>query len=192
MGSFRDKLVAALPEEEHKLLFYSKGTVPPESNRLSIAETFQRFKDEFLPKCPIVDPRGERVKIIVNNFPKFLNLEVKQGFDPKKPSTIVGLLESGKFQGDEYGWKKDRKEALFWVPEIIQSPDAIYKKRPDHALIKADEVYVKVYDRLGSKIKLVFIDRVGKRNDAIFVTSFLTDAHTAVKYCDGQPIWKKP
>jgi len=36
-------------------------------------------------------------------------------------------------------------------------------------------------------VKLVFIDRVGKQKDIIFVTSYLTHAHTAIKYCDGKP-----
>jgi hypothetical protein len=189
--SFREKLVAALPREEHKLLFYSKGELPPESNYSSISETFAKFRDEFLPQCPVVDPRGERVKIFRNNFPKFLNLEVRTGFDPKKPSTIVKMIEDGTFKEEEYTWARDRKEALLWVPGIIKNPDAIYRKKPNHGLIKASEVYVKVYERLGSKVKLVFIDRVGKHNDAIFITSFLTDAHTAVKYCDGAPVWSK-
>lgn len=128
------------------------------------------------------------MKIRKDNFPKFLNLTVREGFQPKKPSTIVRLIEEGKFVEAEYEWMNDRAHALFWVPDVIRDPDAIYRKKRSHGLINADEVYVKVYDRMGSKIKLVFTDRVGKHRDIIFITSYLTDAHTAVKYCDGQPL----
>jgi hypothetical protein len=189
--TFRQKLAAVLPGEEHWALFDAKGCVPPPPNELSIVDTYAKFKSEFLPQCPIVDPRGEHVKINRNNFPKFLNLQIKPGLQPKKASTIVGSIEAGKFNEDEYTWAKDRIRALFWVPDIIRSPDAIYRKKRGYGLINADEVYVKVYDRLGSKVKLVFIDRVGKHDTVIFITSYLTDAHTAVKYCDGRPVWQK-
>lgn len=189
--TFREKLAAILPGEEHWLLFDAKGCTPPPSNGLSVPETYAKFKSDFLPQCPISDPRGEKVKIRRNNFPKFLNLAVKPGLPSKKASTIVDLIEAGRFVASEYTWAKDRIQALFWVPDVIRTPDAIYRKKRNHGLINADEVYVKVYDRMGSNIKLVFVDRVGKHDDVISITSYLTGAHTAVKYCDGRPVWSK-
>jgi hypothetical protein len=195
MADFREQLIAvaaaAVPEMEDYPLFYEKGAKPPAYNRLNVLDTFGKFSGDFLPQCPIVDPLGRKIKIRKNNFPKFLNLTVVKG-SPKKSSTIVELLETGEFVEEEYTWAKDRIQALFWVPDVLRDPDAIFKiKRGGEHLVKADTVYVKVYDKEGSKIKLVFVDHVGKYNDTIFITSYLTDAHTAVKYCLGRPIYKR-
>ena len=81
-------------------------------------------------------------------FPKFLGMQVREGFFPKKPSTIVELIEAGTFCEEEYEVEKNRLLALFWVPNVIRDPDAIFKvKKTDH-LVRADEVYVKVFDKL--------------------------------------------
>jgi hypothetical protein len=89
----------------------------------------------------------------------------------------------------EYDWAKDRIQALFWVPDVIANPDAIYLKKSSHGLIRAHEVYVKVYSKMGSKVKLVFVDYFGKSRDPIFITSFMTNAGTAMKHCAGQPLY---
>jgi hypothetical protein len=196
MSDFREKLVAAassgFPELEHYSLFYAKGSPAPISNHLDVATTFTKFCADFLPQCPIVDPLGRKVKIRKDMYPKFLGMEVREGFFPKKPSTIVREIEGGTFKEQEYDVEKDRLLALFWVPDVIRDPDAIFKvKKTDH-LVKADEVYIKVFEKAGSKVKLVFIDRVGRQKDIVFVTSYLTPSHTAIKYCDGKPIYIRP
>lgn len=187
----RQQLATSHPSAAHWLLFDERGTAPPRTNQLSVPDSLERFKKEFLPICPIRDPRGVNVKIVLFNFPKFLNLKVLPGFPPKRPSTIVEFIEKAKFSPDEYEWMTERLETLFWVPDVIRDPDAIYRKKRSHGCVKADEVYVKVYDKSGSRIKLVFVDRVGKHNDVIFITSYLTAPHTAIKYCDGPPVWSK-
>jgi hypothetical protein len=188
---FRKQLAELHPSAAHWLLFDEVGAQPPPTNQLSVQDSLALFKKDFLPQCPIVDPRGVRVKIVYYNFPKFLNLHVRKGFQPKKPSTIVDYIAQGKFVPAEYEWLDERLQTLFWVPNVIRDPDAIYRKKRSHGLVKADEVYVKVYNKSGSKIKLVFVDRVGRYNDVIFISSYLTGAHTAVKYCDGPPVWRK-
>jgi hypothetical protein len=193
-SDFRLQLVSALPKAlpqlGHYALFYEKGCKPPVSNHLNIPDTFRKFCDDFLPQCPIIDPRNRKIKIRKDNFPKFLNLVVREGSFPKKPSSIVESIELGTFVAEEYEWAKDRIEALFWVPDVIRDPDAIFKvKRNGAHLVRAEEIYVKVFDKLGSKVKLVFVDRVGKHKDTIFITSYLTSAHTTIKYCDGKPLY---
>jgi hypothetical protein len=195
-SDFREKLIAVatlvVPDIGHYSLFFEKGCKSPAFNHLSVCDTFAKFREEFLPQCPIIDPRNRKIKIRKDNFPKFLNLVVKPKFFPKKPSTIVELIENGKFVSDEYEWAADRIEALFWVPDVIRDPDAIFKmKRDGGHLVKAEEVYVKVFDKMGSKVKLVFVDRVGKHKDTIFITSYLTSAHTALKYCMGKPLYTR-
>jgi len=60
----------------------------------------------------------------------------------------VELIEAGTFCEEEYEVEKNRLLALFWVPNVIRDPDAIFKvKKTDH-LVRADEVYVKVFDKL--------------------------------------------
>jgi hypothetical protein len=196
MPDFREQLIAvaaaAVPDMEGYDLFCAKGFPQPPLNHLSVHKTFKKFCIEFLPQCPILDPMGREVKIRKNNFPKFLNLKVERGF-PKKPSTIVEMLEIGTFVESEYSFAQDRIQALFWVPDVLRDPDAIFKtKRGGEHLVKADEVYVKVYDKMGSKVKLVFVDRVGRFKEMIFITSYLTAPHTAIKYCKGKPIYVRP
>lgn len=78
-------------------------------------------------------------------------------------------------QFEEYEWAKDRMQALFWVPDVLSDPDAIYVKKPSHGLIKAEEVYIKVFNKMGSKIKVVFVDYVGRKRDPVFITSFFDE-----------------
>ena len=97
----RQQLAAVIPEADHWLLFHEKGAVCPPLNHDSVMETYARFCSEFLPRCPIADPRGRQIRIRKDNFPKFLSLGVKVGFAPKKPSTIVELIEKAQFLESE-------------------------------------------------------------------------------------------
>jgi hypothetical protein len=191
-GSLREALALADPDSAHWLLFHKPGAPQPPLNHLSVAETYRKFESEFLPRCPIIDPRGRQIRIRKSNFPKFLNLTVKLSFAPKKPSTIVDLIDRGSFDETEYDWARDRIQALFWVPDVLADPDAIYIKQASHGLIQAEEVYVKVYHKMGSPVKLVFVDYVGKNRDPVFITSFLTSPGTAMKQCKGKPLYRRP
>jgi len=191
MGNLREQLAAAVPEVDHLLIFTETGTAAPPLNHLAVVDTYHKFAAEFLPRCPIVDPRGKPIRIRKENFPKFLNLSAAPGTVPRKPSTIVESIENGTFDESEYEWARDRIQALFWVPDVLGDPDAIYTKHPSHGLIRAEEVYVKVYNKMGSTVKLVFVDYFGKSKDPIFITSFLTSATTAMKHCKGEPIYRR-
>lgn len=203
MGSdLQKQLSAALPHlaqdslhrEGHLHLFDAEGRLHPPHNYASVINTYLRFKEEFWPQCPLIDPLGNRVKIRLLNFPKLLNLQVRAGFAPKNPGTIVEMLESGRFIEDQYEYETDRKQALFWLPDVIRDPDAIYKKNRSHGKIPADKVYIKIYKVDGSPVKVAFTERVGKpgRQSIILVTSYLTSRTTAKKYIDGFPLYVRP
>ena len=74
----------------------------------------------------------------------------------------------------------------------MTAPDAIY--RNGHKIIAGDEVYVRVYDKLGSRVKLLFtmdIRKNGKVIRTVPVTSFLTDPDTVINFITGQPLYRK-
>jgi hypothetical protein len=156
MGSFRDKLAAVLPQHAHKALFYATGSKHSGYNALPVKESLAKFCAAVLPVCPIVDPRGKKISIVKTNFPKLGGLEhltlTKKQFSAAE---IIRCIEEGTFQlGDYKEDRDDRLRTLFWITEVLSDPDAIYKNA--HKIVVGNEVYVRVYNKLGSKVKLVF------------------------------------
>lgn len=172
--------------------FFGQGRNHPPYNMLSVEETYAKFKAEFLPLCPLTDRLGRSIKIEATNFRKLLNLKHKILGPQARAWQIIEELEKGTFDIANYEpLAEDRIRTLFWVPEVIMDPDAIYKN--NHKVVKADEVFVCVYDKPGSKVKLVFTSTfgtgAGKRVE--IVTSYLTDAKTAMYCAKGQPLHQK-
>jgi hypothetical protein len=188
-SDFREQLVAALPEHDHKLLFYALGRKHPAYNELGVTETFAKFTEEFLPLCPLEDPLGRDIKVTPINFRKLINLKHKTLGDDAKAWKIVEEIEQGTFDIANYELPDDRIRTLFWVPDAITDPDAIYKN--NHCSVQADEVFVSVYDKMGSTVKLTFISTFGKKpvQRVEIVTSYLTEPHTAIKCIKGKPIY---
>ena len=190
MADFRDKLAAAVPSASHLLLFRARGSKYPPLNELSVIDSFHKFVAELLPLSPIRAPRDKMVKIIENNFPKFLNLEPRKKGDPAKPILLVRMIKAGTIDLSRYTWERDRIENLFWMPEVLGTPDAIYKNC--HCVVDADEVYVKVYDKMGSKVKLAFTKYLHQTKETVVVTSYLATPNRAISCCEGQPLWLPP
>lgn len=120
-----------------------------------------------MPLCPLVDPRGKKVRILKNHFPKLADLEHATLNREEFPaSLIVECIENGSFNLAHYKQERaERMRTLFWIPDVIRDPDAIYPN--GHKVVVGDEIYVKVYDRNGSRVKLVFtmdIRQKGKIN----------------------------
>lgn len=178
-----------LPVYDHKLIFDAKGRKQPPSNKLDVIQTFAKFKAEFLPICPLEDPLGRDIKVEAVNFRKLLNLKHKTLGDKAKAWKVVEEIEQGTFNIEDYTLPEDRIRHLFWIPELINDPDAIYKN--SHAVVKADEVFICVYDKLGAKIKLAFTSTVVFKptRRVEIVTSYITDAKTALKCIKGDPIY---
>jgi len=194
MGSLREQLAAALPEHKHKLLFYKCGGTRPPDNTLSVKDSLEKFCKELLPQCPISAPRGKKIQIVKRNFPKFAGLEhLTLTREELSAAEIVKSIEDGTFDLGQYkGDRDDRLRTLFWIPEVLSEPDAIYPNA--HKIVAGNEVYVRVYNKMGSRVKLVFtmdIARDGNVIRTVPITSFLTDADTALSYVAGQPLYQK-
>lgn len=203
-SDFRKQLVAVIPNMaaaayervEHLAILDGEGSTHPGHNYLGIVDTLKKFQTDFLPLSPLIDPRGRRIMIIQNNLPKFLNLRVMDGKTPKKPHTMIEEMEAGTFKEDDYIWEQDRLQALFWIPDVIRNPDAIYPKKHGFGVVPAEEVYVKVYKKdSGSPVKVVFTQRIGdakkKNRPWMVITSYLTSRSTAKLYTDGDPLYHR-
>ncbi len=193
-NSFREALAGVMPDHQHKLLFYEIGGRHQGYNTLSIAESLKQFCTEILPQSPVTDPRGKRISIIKNNFPKLSGLEhLTLSKDEFGASDIIAAIEDGTFDPGQYDpTRDDRLRTLFWIPEMLRDPDAIYKNA--HKIVQGDEVYVRVYDKMGSKVKLIFTKDIRKNGQLIRtvpITSFLTDPATAISYVCGQPKYRR-
>jgi hypothetical protein len=191
-GDLREQLAAIRPEVAHQMIFYAKGAKHPPYSELTVQETFAKFKEEFLPKCPLEDPLGRDIRITALNFRKLLNLKHRELGELARAWKIVEELETGQFNISNYDLPDDRIRTLFWLPEVITDPDAIYKN--NHCSVEADEVFVRVYDKSGSRVKLAFTAKFGKKPvvRVEIVTSYLTTAETALKCLHGQPIYTRP
>jgi hypothetical protein len=193
-SDLRQQLAKAFPQVEHQLAFFEKGSRHPLYNDLSCAATLKKFCDDFLPLSPFVDPRGKAVQIVKGNFPKLVDLAHKtmsrEDFPARK---IIECIENGTFDMEHYqSMELARMKTLFWLPEVITNPDAIYKN--GHKIIAGNEVYVRVYDKMGSKVKLLFtmdILRRGKIIRTVPVTSFLTDPGMVINFISGQPRYQR-
>jgi len=189
---FREKLVAALAPHDPKVLFYAKGSKHPPYNELSVKESLERFRAEFLPLSPILDPRQKPISVVKNNFPKLAGLEHRTlGREEFPAREIVAAIENNTFAAGDYNaGRDDRIRTLFWLPELLRDPDAIYRNA--HKIVAGDEVYVRVYDKMGSTVKLAFtmdVKKSGKVIRTVVITSFLTDPATAVSYVKGEPLY---
>lgn len=191
----RQQLAARFPQVEHQLAFYAAGSKHPPYNERNVTDTLVQFCQDILPLSPIEDPRKEQVKIVKGNFPKLIHLEHKILTREDFPANqIIESIEKGIFNIDDYDISdKSRIKTLFWLPEVVMAPDAIY--RNGHKLIAGDEVYVRVYDKLGSRVKLLFtmdIRKNGRIVRTVPVTSFLTDPDMVINFITGQPLYRKP
>jgi SAM-dependent methyltransferase len=189
-GTLRQQLLAAMPEDDPRQIFYANGRPHPPYNELSVVETFAKFKSEFLPQCPLKDPLDRDVRIVDTSFRKLINLKHKALGDKARAYKIIEEIENGTFDPNDYEpLERDRIMGLFWVPDVVRDPDAIFKN--NHRVVKADEVFVYVYNKADSKIKLAFTSTFGpKFNPRVeIVTSYLTDERTAMFAAKGRPLY---
>jgi hypothetical protein len=195
MGDLRQKLIAALPQLQHQLAFDVKGALHPAYNEKDVPASLEQFCTDILPASPFVDPRGKAISIVKGNFPKLIHLEHNTlTKDELKASQIIKSIEDGSFRLEDYSIEDAaRISTLFWLPELIKDPDSIYQN--GHGIIAGDEVYVRVYDKLGPKVKLLFTkdiqDGKGKLIRTVPVTSFLTEPRKVTNFIAGQPIFRR-
>jgi hypothetical protein len=178
---------------DHTTLFQAKGCSCPSFNGLSVTDTLAKFCSELLPQCPIIDPRGKAITILKSNFPKLISLEHLTL--PRKQLTasqIVASIENGTFDLAQYRPQEiDRIQTLFWIPQVLSGPDAIY--RNGHKVVGGDEIYVRVYDKKRPQVKLVFTMEImgsgGQLIKTVPVTSFLTSRNRALRMVKDLPLY---
>jgi hypothetical protein len=191
-GTIREQLLEAMPGDDPRRVFYAPGRPHLPYNELSLTNTLEKFKTEFLPLCPLSDPLDRQIRVVDTNFRKLINLKHKALGKKAKAYKIIEEIETGTFDPKDYSpLELDRIRTLFWIPEVIQDPDAIYKN--NHRVVEADEVFVCVYNKGGAKVKLVFTSTFGpKFNPRVeIVTSYLTDERSAMFAARGKPLYLK-
>jgi len=195
MGDWKEQLAKLAPESAHLRLFYAVGSKRPPYNELSVLESLKKFCAELLPLSPFIDPRKKQIKIVKNNFPKLAGMEhMTLTRDELRAGDIINAIENGTHDSEDYDpTRDDRIRTLFWLPEVLTDPDAIY--RNGHRIVAGNRVYVRVYDKMGSKVKLAFtLDNHKDRRliRTVVVTSFLTNPADAISFVKGQPLYQRP
>jgi len=155
-----------------------------------ITDAFRQYAAEFANK-DFYDPREIAVTLLEENFPKLIKLMYRAR--PNLPGrrararVVIPQLKSGTFdEAKHYSEQPIRLRTLFWIPEVIQSPNGIGPNAS--RLIDGEEVYYKRYAKEGSDIKLIFttIRPGGLR---VAVTSFVDVAENLGKYCGLPLLW---
>lgn len=195
MGDWKEQLAKIAPSSAHLRLFYAKGAKHPPYNELSVPDTLRKFCEECLPLFPLTDPQQREIKIVKNNFPKLAGLQhLAKGRDELSAADIISEIEAGTFELGNYDPNRDdRIRTLFWLPDVLADPDAIYKN--GHKIVAGNRVYVRVYDKMGSRIKVAFTldhQKSGRIIRTVVVTSFLTDPDTAISFVQGAPLYLRP
>jgi hypothetical protein len=192
----RQQLAAQFPQLEHQLAFYARGSKHPPYNHKDVRDSLSQFCEQILPLSPLKDPRNKEIKIVKGNFPKLADLEHKTLTRDEFPaSQIVKCIEEGTFDPSDYQTpESSRISTLFWLPELVQDPDAIY--RNGHKIIAGNEIYVRVYDKQGRRVKLLFtMDIKNAKNGELIrtvpVTSFMTDSQKVIDFISGQPLYAR-
>jgi hypothetical protein len=196
VGDWKEQLAAIASSVDHLALFDAYGSKHPPDNELSVSDTLKKFCEEFLPLSPIIDPLGKLIYIIKTNFPKLAGLKHRTKNREEFPaSQIIAAIESGTFDLEDYNPDRDdRLRTLFWLPELLRDPDAIFPN--GHKIVEGDEVYVRVYDKMGAKVKVAFTkdlrDKKGRIIRTIPITSFLTYPTRAKSFVKRDPVYVRP
>lgn len=181
---------------DHLALFDAYGSKHPPDNELSVSDTLKKFCEEFLPLSPLIDPRDKPIRIVKNNFPKLAGLKHRTKSREELSATqIIAAIENGTFDPEDYNADRgDRLRTLFWLPELVRDPDAIYPN--GHKGVEGDEVYVRVYDKMGAKVKVAFMkdlrDKKGQIINTIPITSFLADPTRAKSFVKRDALYVRP
>jgi hypothetical protein len=158
----------------------------PYSN-LDIAQSYARFCEELSGKS-FKDPCGNNISILEENFPKLLNLKLRSSGAKAKATFVLAALRSGSFDASLYTFEQDRLETIFWIPDVICDCHSLHPNC--HTKIEGEEVYVKVYDKEGDPIKILFTikNNAGQR---VITTSFLTSFRRLQKFVRMPALWTK-
>lgn len=164
---------------------------PPIIETESVEELFSRYISEMVGK-KFEDPRKTAICFFEENFPKLIQLEVKDprtGEFKKASADLVVKERKIDLSGGEYRNDRGRAKRLLWLPEIITDPDSIHDNT--HPVVIGEEVYVKRYATTkDEEYKLVFTTRrpSGVR---VATTSFGVRESRLRKFVVMPPKWEK-
>jgi hypothetical protein len=174
-------------------LFPPLPKCPPNYKFSTVTELYQQYATR-LEGSSVTDPLGRDIEFLAENFPHLVKLEFYNAKTRAwvKAAAAVSVAQLKSKTLDETRYRivdLSRPRTLFWVPEVLQNPDAIYDNKRENGT----EVYVKRYRRTqGQTIKLALVsERPG--GDRIIVTSFwCDDAYLAgcVKHPAKHPVAK--
>jgi hypothetical protein len=178
-SEFCKKLAAALGIEP----------VPPPC---PVQELFNQSKKHLAGR--IIKSPVEEIHLLAENFPYWIKLQNPNpanlsGWIPAKSNIVVPMLEAGIF--DQTGFRIDqtRAEALFNVPELLQTPNCIHRNLRNHKCrgeggIKGDYIYVRYYTK--KRRKVAFTTRNTRLGVVVLVSSFWTNRNW-VEECSEMP-----
>jgi hypothetical protein len=163
---------------------HRKGADCPPYCFASIIEIFRRYEAELVGKYA-ADPLGTRVWFMDYNFPKLIQLQFRG--NKANASKAIEYFHSGNRCEDGYSFDSSRLSTLFWIPDLIKTPDSIHPNK--HRCILGDEVYVKRYSKAGACFKLVFTVIDELLNQRVVTTSFLTPEDRLELFIGQPPKW---
>jgi len=157
---------------------------PPPRIRIQGLANLLRWYERNLCETELIDRRGHRVKFAPERFPYLIKLRNREGGKLSNPKWHVERIRAGELTDRDFGgFEAERAETLSWLPPMILRHTLI--ARNSHRVIPGDELYVKEFDKLGSRHKVLICIRVST-NLLVPVTSFL---RSSVRFGPEEILW---
>jgi hypothetical protein len=130
-------------------------TAPPNDLAFSsLSELFQQFEQLLLNKnfrCP----RGNSIEIALHHF--FHLVKLQKGSQTQFIVDVEHALIVATHEGlGEYTIDHSRAQRMSWIPEILGEPHEILEFDEKKT---ADEIFLREYDKAGSKFRGVLLKR---------------------------------
>ncbi|HZQ95143.1 MAG TPA: hypothetical protein VFA67_09050 [Candidatus Sulfotelmatobacter sp.] len=147
----------------------------------------ERYEKELVGQY-VSDPLGTRIWFMDYNFPKLIQLHYN-GNKARASKALEHFRSEGRRDETGYSYDESRFSTLFWIPDIMTTPDSIHTNR--HGRILGDEVYVKRYAKGGACFKIVFTEIDAALNQRIVTTSFMTQSDRLEEFVTMPPKWER-
>ena len=113
--------------------YFGIEVVPPPC---PVQELFNRYK-KHMDKRVLKSPLPEEIHLLSENFPYWIKLENPNPSNlleiiPAKSNVVVPMLEAGTFDQTGFTFDERRANALFNIPELLQSPNCIHTNLRNH------------------------------------------------------------
>ena len=143
---------------------------PPPKLLVSELAELLAWYEENLCSVTLRDPRGHHVRFDTSRFAYMIKLRSKEGKKLAKPLRIAEKIKRNELSNQDLGgFDVERAQTLPWIPPIITRPTLIATNK--NLLIPGDELYVKEFEKLGYRYKVLYCKRVSE-SLLIPITSF--------------------